>query len=217
VAGQQGKMVSAALRHPIRVRVLEVLSVRDEISATGFIHSGLGKDIAELRGMEQQQQVTEVSYHLKALEKANALTQTREVKRRGGKEKFYSANAVAYFSDEEWAATSPERRSEISRVVAQGLVARIEGAMLAKTFDSRVNRWLFWDPKDLDEQGWSEMTTAFAAFHSESVHIEREAGKRLKDQGEDAEPIHTTVGLILFESPDLPFFPTLEQADAPDA
>jgi DNA-binding transcriptional ArsR family regulator len=214
VAGQQAKMVSAAIRHPIRVRLLEILSVRAEVSATVFINQGLGKGIAELKDMAQQQQVTEVSYHLKKLEEAGAVTETRSVPRRGGTERFFRANAVAYFSDKEWAETELSRRQEISRVVAQGLVVQIEGAFMAGTFDSRTNRWLLWEPKNLDEQGWGEMATAFAAFHAEAKHIECGAERRLAKAGKDAKPIHSTFGLLMFESPELPDAPD-EEVDAP--
>jgi hypothetical protein len=214
VAGQQGKMVSAVLRHPIRVRVLEMLSIRDEISATTFVNRGMGRDIQELRGRTPQQQVSDVSYHLRELEKANAVCLTREVKRRGTKEKFFRARAVAYFSDAEWAGLDRAARREISRVVAQGLLVQIEGAMLADTFDTRTSRWLLWEPKRLDERGWSEMTTAIAAFHAEAKLIERDSEQRLREDGEDAAPIHSTFGVVLFESPEPPVLP--DEADAPD-
>lgn len=221
-------MVSAAIRHPIRVRALEILSLRDEISATTFVHLGLGKDILELKGMGQAQQVSKVSYHLKELETAKAVTKTREVKRRGVKEKFYRANTTAYFSDEEWSELPLEQRREISRVVAQGLVVQIEGAMIADTFDSRLDRWLLWDPKELDDLGWSEMAKAIAAFHAEAARIGGQAKRRLdaarreKTRRRQAEPekllsINATFGLLFFESPKFPELPRPEgDEDAPD-
>ena len=217
-------MVSAAIRHPIRVRALEWMNNRGrgngrELSATVFIDQGLGRDIAELKGdMLKRDQVSQVSYHLRELEEAGAVYETRSVPRRGGVERFYRANAVAYFSDEVWAAMPLEERRPISRVVAQGLVVQIEGAIYANRFDSRTNRWLLWEPKDLDEQGWGEMADAIAAFHVETKHIEEEAEKRLKEErlkadGEEVEPIPTTFALLMFESPELPDLPD-EDGDA---
>jgi DNA-binding transcriptional ArsR family regulator len=203
-------MVAAAIRHPIRVRALEWMNSRGrgdgrELSAKLFINQGLGKGIAELKPeVEYRDQVSLVSYHLKELEKAGAVYQTRSVPRRGMVERFYRAHAVAYFSDEAWAKTELEQRQGISRVVAQGLVVQIEGAIYAGTFDSRTNRWLLWEPKDLDEQAWSEMATALAAFHAEAKHIERGAALRLEEQGDKAKPIPTTFALLMFESPPLP-------------
>src|ERR1700712_4007505 len=100
-------MVSAAIRHPIRVRALEWMNNRGrgkgrELSATVFINQRLGREIAELKSvMEHRDQVSLVSYHLKELEKAGAVRETRSVPKRGGVERFYRANTVAYFSDEE--------------------------------------------------------------------------------------------------------------------
>jgi hypothetical protein len=220
---QQAEMVAAAIRHPIRVRALEWMNNRGrgngrELSATVFVNQGLGKAIPQLMKpeMEYRDQVSLVFHHLKELEKAGAVYETRSVPKRGGVERFYRAYAVAYFSDEEWADTDLEQRQGISRVVAQGLVVQIEGAIYYGTFDSRTDRWLLWEPKDLDGQGWSEMSTAFAAFHAEAMHIEREAAKRIATGGEDAEPIPTTIAMLMFESPPLPDDPADDAEGAPD-
>ena len=216
---QQMEMVAAAIRHPIRVRALEWMNNRvrgdgRELSATVFVHQGLGREIAELKDLLPGDQVSLVSYHLKELEKAGATYETRWVQRRGGKERFYRANTVAYFSDEAWAAIPLERRRGISRVMAQGLVVQIEGAIYNGIFDSRTDRWFLWEPKELDDQAFSEMATALGAFHAEAKQIEREAEKRLKVQGKDAEPIPTTFALLMFQSPELPDLPD-EDGDAP--
>jgi DNA-binding transcriptional ArsR family regulator len=211
LAGErQARMVSAALRHPIRVRALEAMNHRGvgdlgrEISATTFIHQGLGREISELKGKSQAKQVTDVSYHLKKLEEAGAIFETRAVPRRGGTERFYRANAVAYFSDQEWAATPLGRRREISRVIAQGLVVQIEGAIIADTFDSRDDRWILYEPMRLDTQGWEELRDSNAAHYVEVQRIKSESERRIEDEGTDADAIQTTFCLASFESPDPP-------------
>ena len=201
-------MASAALRHPIRVRVLEAMHLHREISATSFVLEGMGKDLDVLRGRTPHQQISDVSYHLRELETFNCVTLTRKEKNRGGVEKFYRANAVAYFSDEEWAVLPLLQRQELSRVVAQGFIVQIEGAILAETFDSRTDRWLAWEPMKLDDSGWHELSSAILAFHNEVAEIREEAQRRLSDD-EEAEPIWTTFGVAAFESPVLP-----ESADA---
>src|SRR6185369_3066393 len=94
------------------------------------------------------------------------------------------------------------------------LVVQIEGAIMAGTFDSRTTRWLLWEPKDLDDQGWAEMGTAIAAFHEEAKHIESDAESRLAKAGKDVKRIHTTFGVLMFESPEHPDSPE-EEVDAP--
>lgn len=200
---EQSRMVSAALRHPIRVRALEAMQLRQEISATSFVSGGMGKDLEALRGRTPHQQISDVSYHLRALEKVNCVSLTREEKKRGGVEKFYRANAVAYFSDEEWATLPLPQRQEISRVVAQGFIVQVEGAILAGTFDSRTDRWLYWEPLALDDAGRQELSSAILSFHLEVAEIREEAARRLAEE-EAAEPIWTTFGVAAFESPTLP-------------
>lgn len=195
-------MASAALRHPIRVRVLEVLNLRREVSATAFVNERLGNDLEALKGRTQHQRVNDVGYHLRELEKAGCCYISNEVPRRGAVEKFYRASAVAYFSDEEWAELDRRQRREISRVVAQSLIVQIEGAIMADTFDSRTDRWLVWEPLRLDEEGWRALGTAVAAFHAEVKGIRRDAEDRIDLEGDGASPIMTTFGVTAFESPD---------------
>jgi hypothetical protein len=198
---QQPKMASAALRHPIRVRALEVMNVRREVSATMFVNEGFSDDLETLKGRSPRQRIADVAYHLRALEKAGCCYLSREVKRRGGIEKLYRANAVAYFSDEEWAELKRYERREITRVVAQSLIVQMEGAMLADTFDSRVDRWLVWEPLQLDDVGWRQLNGAIAALHAGVGEIKREAKERIAE-GVAAETINTTFGVVSFESPE---------------
>lgn len=214
---QQASMASAALRHPIRVRLLEALHLRREISATMFVNEAMGKDLKLLKGSDHQQQVSDVSYHLVALEKMNCVCRTRKVKRRGGNEVFYRSKAVAYFSDEEWAKLPFDERKEISRVVAQSFIVQIEGALMAETFDSRLDRWLLWERMELDEQGWRELSDSTRAFYDDVEEIRNAAKGRLEDADESAAPIRTTFGVASFESPPVPEPAVLDPDDnAPD-
>jgi len=199
---QQPKMASAALRHPIRVRALEVMNVRREISATVFVNEGLGDDLEALKGRSYHQRISDVAYHLRELEKAGCCYLSREVQRRGGKEKRYRANAVAYFSDDEWSELERHERREITRVVSQSLIVQMEGAMLADTFDSRVDRWLVWEPLELDEEGWRQLNGGIAALHAKIGQIRREAKERIDAAGIAAETVNTTFGVVSFESPE---------------
>jgi hypothetical protein len=197
------KMASAALRHPIRVRLLEVMALFGEISATMFIHEGWGRDIEALDGHSHQRQVSDVARHLRELEKADCVYETRKEPRRGRWEVFYRSNSVAYFSDDEWAAVPYAERKAISRVMSQGFIAQMEGAQLADTFDSRRDRWLLWEPYELDEQGWTELSAATADYYSKVRQIGEASKDRLAAAGDDARPIPTTVGVASFESPEL--------------
>jgi DNA-binding transcriptional ArsR family regulator len=210
-------MASADLRHPIRVRALEAMNLGWELSATVFIQEGMHRGMEELGEKTYDQQIGEVSYHLRALRKAGSVYVSREAPRRGAKEVFYRANAVAYFSDEDWADLNIQERRPITRVVAQGLIAQIEGAIMAGTFDSRPDRWLLYEPLELDEQGWCDLRDAIARMYGEVRVIQGESSRRLGTSGGDCPPIRTTFGVTSFESPGLPRFGNPPpHADAPD-
>jgi hypothetical protein len=191
---------SEAMRHPIRVRILEALNTRDTLSPVEFTRKGLARDVPGLKGKSIQAQMSHISYHFRALAKAGCIevVATRPV--RGSEEHFYRACARAHFGTEEWAELSDAERRGISKTMLQGFIAQGEGALLSETFDSRMDRWLAWIPFEVDERGWDELTTAIGACWAEIEQIRHEAGERLADaSGSDAIPV--TFGIFGFESP----------------
>lgn len=177
------------LAHPLRVRILEVLNQRD-MSPVEFCREGFAPEAME---------VSHVAYHFRELAEFGALEVTEENKRRGSIEHVYRGLARAYFSDLEWAKLDEDERSKISKTMIQGLLARVEGAMMQGTFDERTNRHLTWTAMKLDEQGWSEMTTTLAAAFSEIEQIRTDAEARLDGVGDEG--IASTCALLGFSSP----------------
>jgi hypothetical protein len=189
--------LSHPISHPVRVRILEVVNER-ALSPSQFVEEGLvPTDIAN--GRSFQNQLSLVAYHFRGLLKAGCVevVGTRPV--RGAVEHTYGGRAVAYFTDAQWAAIPADQRAAISRTVYQGLVARVESAMHAGTFDSQEDRTLAWTPLRFDEQGWSELHTALAACFAEVEQIKVDARIRLAESGEDGMP--ATFAILGFESP----------------
>ena len=89
----------------------------------------------------------------------------------------------------------------------QGLLARVEAAVMTDTFDAREDRHLSWIAMKLDEQGWREMATTLAAAFGEVEQIRSDAERRLGKSGEKAIP--STCAILGFESP-----PTPSRSDA---
>lgn len=188
------------LKHPIRVRILEVLCER-EISPIQFLHQGLLPPGVEFEN--NQNAVSAISYHFKVLMKAGCITLAGTKPRRGATEHIYRSSVPAFHSDEEWAAMTFKEREGISRATLQNLIARAEGAILAGTFDKRTDRHLSWLPMDLDEEGWAELRDlqAEALERAEQIKIatrERVRGRR--ELGEDAATFPATFGALAFES-----------------
>lgn len=107
--------------------------------------------------------------------------------------------ARVFFSTREWAEIDQEERERLSKSVFQGLLARVEGAMTARTFDSFEDRHLTWIAMQLDKQGWREMATALAAVYGELEQIRADAEQRLAQSG--TEGIPSTCAVLGFESP----------------
>jgi DNA-binding transcriptional ArsR family regulator len=188
-ADRDRSTAASVLAHPLRVRILEVLNERD-MSPVEFCREGLAPSTMD---------VSHVAYHFRELAQYGSLTVVEENHRRGSVEHVYRGLGRAYFSDLQWDELDQEERVKLSKTMVQGLVARIEGALMAETFDARVNRHLTWIAMRLDEQGWSEMTTALTAAFGEIEQIRADAEGRLDRDGEDGIP--STCGLLGFPSP----------------
>lgn len=193
---------SDVLRHPLRIRILEVLNEHD-MSPIQFMNHGLGEDAEVSQGA-----LSTISYHFRELEKFGCLELVDTIPRRGAFEHVYRGSARAYFTDQEWEELTQKERCLISRTMYSGLAARVERAMVEHTFDSRLDRHLSWLAMELDDQGWSELMTRMASWYGEVVQIRHDAGARIaegvtKKDSEDG-TIPVTFGMVGFESPPLP-------------
>lgn len=143
--------------------------------------------------------VSHVAYHFRELAEYGCLQVIEENKRRGSIEHVYRGFARAYFSDVQWNELDEPERARISKTMIQGLLARVEGALMDGSFDSRTDRHLSWFAMKLDEQGWSEMATTLAAAFGEIGQIRDDAERRLAESGEEGIP--STCALLGFPSP----------------
>lgn len=180
---------ATVLAHPLRVRILEVLNQRD-MSPVEFCREGFAPESME---------VSHVAYHFRELAEYGSLAVVERNTRRGSVEHVYRGLGRAFFNDLQWNELDQEERVRVSKTMVQGLMARIEGALMTDTFDARGDRHLTWIAMRLDEQGWREMTTALAATFGEVEQIRTDAEARLDTRGEEG--IASTCGLLGFTSP----------------
>ena len=193
---QRKPLASEALRHPLRVRILEVVNERD-ISPVQFMNQGLAPDIGV-----SGRALSSIAYHFRALAKCGCIEMVETFARRGATEHVYRGAVRAYFSDEEWKALSQRERCLVSRTVYQGLAARAESAFIAHTFDSRTDRHLTWIAMEVDERGWTELMATLANTYGEITQIRHDAQDRLAASSDNVVPV--TVGMLGFESPPPP-------------
>lgn len=195
---KRAETICAVLKHPLRVRILEVLNEGPR-SPSQFVEEGL---IPKQHFTSYQQALSLASYHFRELEKEGCLEVIESIPRRGAVEHVYRGLARVFFDDAEFEATSQEDRRELSRISLQGLIARADRAIWEDTFDARADRHLTWMSMQLDERGWKEMIATLAGVFGELTQIRHDARDRLAASGEEVVP--ATVGMLGFESPPPP-------------
>jgi DNA-binding transcriptional ArsR family regulator len=193
-----------ALKHPIRVRVLEALCEED-MSPIQFLRRGLLPPGFDFEG-DEKNALSHVAYHFKELLKADCIVLAETIPRRGTNEHIYRSKMLALHTDEDFEILDLERRRQISRSTLQMLVARAEGAIYQGTFDKRADRHLSWVPLALDEEGWQELRDLQAETLERAQGIKAAAIARKHERSaNDATPTFTaTFGALAFESPALP-------------
>jgi hypothetical protein len=197
-AKQRRETISTALKHPLRVRILEVLNEGPR-SPSQFVEEGL---IPKEHYTTYQQALSLASYHFRELQKEGCLEVIESIPRRGAVEHVYEGKARVYFDDAEFEGLPRDSRRKLSRVSLQGMVARADRAIAEDTFDARPDRHLTWMPMQLDERGWSEVIAKLAATFEELSQIRSDARDRLAGSGEEV--LTATVAMLGFESPPPP-------------
>jgi hypothetical protein len=197
VSAEVGKGTAlSVLSHPIAVQIL-VACNEEEISPSRFVEERFRPKPQTEK--EFKNALSRCSYHFRALENAGCVEIVDMIPRRGTFERIYKGKDRASFKEEEWAKVPEEERHRISTIAWRGLMARVENAMLADTFDDRDSRCLAWTACKLDERGWRDMVAAIEAHWVELETIREDAEARLAETGE--EPINTTFSSMGFESP----------------
>jgi hypothetical protein len=201
---KRSETVCGVLKHPLRVRILEILNEGPR-SPSQFVEEGLvPDDLFE----SYHQALSLAAYHFRALEKEGCLEVVDTIPRRGAVEHVYAGKVRVYLTDAEFEEMPLHTRQQLSRISMQGLIARTDGAMRAGTFDVRTDRHLTWMPMQLDQRGWKEFTAALAACFGEVEQIKHDAKDRLAGSGEEAIP--ATYAMLGFESPPPPPLPVAE-------
>jgi hypothetical protein len=193
---KENATVAEAVRHPLRVRILEVLNEQD-MSPTEFVKRGHA-DFC----FAHRPDVSHVAYHFRELAGFGCLEAVGRQFSRGSVATIYRGVARNEFIGEVWTRLSAEEKRAMSRAVARGLIARIDGAFSAQTFNSRDDRHLWWFAMELDERGWAEAGAVLAETFASIGRIRTEAKARLEDSAEAG--VTATAGVLFFESPPVP-------------
>jgi DNA-binding transcriptional ArsR family regulator len=132
------------LAHPLRWRMLEVLTERGESSPV---------ELARLL----DQPLATVSHHMRVLRDARCVELTRTKQRRGAIEHYYEAVVPAFFDDEMWKRVPNVLRRSLAGQTFRRLFDEAAAAGAHGAFDapgSHLDRMLV----ELDDDGWSELS-----------------------------------------------------------
>jgi hypothetical protein len=195
---KRSETICNALKHPVRVRILEVLNEGPR-SPSQFVEEGL---IPKAHYLSYQKALSLAAYHFRELEKEGCLEVIESIPRRGAVEHVYRGLARVFIDDAEFEAMDPPDRRQLSRISLQGMIARADRAIAEDTFDARTDRHLTWTPMQLDERGWDEVIATLAATFAEMSRIRGDAGDRIAASG--GKVIPATVAMLGFESPPPP-------------
>lgn len=195
---KRNRTIFSAVKHPLRVRILEVLNEGPR-SPSQFVEEGL---VPKESFNTYQQALSLASYHFRELEKEGCLEVTESIPRRGAVEHVYRGLATVFVDDAEFEQMDQSTRRRLSRISLQGMIARADRAITEDTFDARADRHLTWMPMQLDERGWKELIASLAATFAEMTRIRGDAIDRIAASGDEVIP--ATVAMLGFESPPPP-------------
>jgi DNA-binding transcriptional ArsR family regulator len=172
-----------ALGHPLRVRILEIVQVRNASPSelTEMLSAPLGN----------------VAYHVRVLEKCGCIEQVATARRRGAVEHYFRARPRSYIGHQDWRRVPASLRDAVSGATLGTFFDRAADALESGTIDARDETTLNWMPMAVDAAGWAEVATVFEAATKRLEAIHALCRKRMDQSGEEAIPL--IVGTAAFE------------------
>jgi DNA-binding transcriptional ArsR family regulator len=160
-----------ALAHPLRVRILALLSERDAspVQLSERLDATLGT----------------VAYHVRTLERLGAIEMVATHQRRGATEHVYAAREHPRFSDSAWSASSPMTKQVMVNAILSEIGRQATEAAAAGGFD-RPDAHFTRTALRLDEKGWKAVAEATKSWLRQLQKIEDQAETRVKRTGEQA-------------------------------
>ncbi len=175
-----------AMSHPLRANILRLLVERGVMSPTGIARE-LGEDLGN------------VAYHVRQLEKLDCaeLVETRPV--RGAVEHFYRAIERHLLDEEEWEQLDPIIGEDLVCGFMQKILDDFVASRKSKIVGSDSSFHITRTPMFLDKQGLSEGLKLFERWRLEMVEVERRSAERRAETNEPGLPVSSS--LLLFKMP----------------
>lgn len=176
-----------AMSHPVRAKVLRILSERTSSPAE------MARELGE--------ELSNVSYHTKQLVDLECaeLVSTRPV--RGALEHFYRATERHLIDTEEWEELDPVMVESLICDTEQKILDDFVAAMRAQTIGEDKNFHLTRTVLVLDEEGLEEALEAHERLRLELMEIEARSAARLVESGEVGVNVSSSQACFKMPSP----------------
>jgi DNA-binding transcriptional ArsR family regulator len=184
VADPVDRRIVKALSHPLRTRILQLLS--EGVASPNEMAKALGEPLGN------------VSYHVRILLDHECIELVETKPRRGALEHFYRPLVRPMLGEAEWQALSPELREQITGRTIGDLFGDARAALEAGGFEgehAHVVRMLL----DLDEEGWAAMTALTERTLDEVMRVQEESVNRRAGREGTAADRPGTIGLLVFQ------------------
>ena len=175
-----------ALAHPLRIRILEVLTER--VASPNRIAEELKTGLSH------------VAYHTRTLDRCGCIELVETAQRRGATEHYYKAKPHAFIGDRAWRKVPRPVRGAITAAALQTFMDKAVTALEAGTIDDREDTTFSWMPVHLDQKGWSEVTSILAEATERVLAAQAAADRRAEESGRDERRISAVVALANFET-----------------
>ncbi len=174
-----------ALAHPLRVRILEVLS--DHVASPNLLAGRL------------ETRLGDVAYHTRALDRYGCLELVDTVQRRGATEHFYKATPEAFVGGPHWRKVPRALRGGVSAATLQTFLDKAIAALEAGTLDGHDDTIFRWMPLFVDQKGWEEVVEIMEEATNQVLAAHLRSQDRLNETGGRG-AISTVVGQAAFET-----------------
>lgn len=179
--------LAKALSHPVRAKALTILNER--VASPSDIAAQLGIPVAN------------VSYHVNTLLRLGCIEEVEIRHVRGAIEHLYRAVRRPWLSLEQLERMPTNTRQQWVTDIAAESFEDLRRALIADTFDNRVDVHASWTRLRLDEQGWKEVYRVLDEALKRCVEIHEEAAERLDSGEAESEEVRAMLSMFFYESP----------------
>ncbi|MGN6816289.1 MAG: hypothetical protein ACTHK3_09425 [Solirubrobacterales bacterium] len=173
------------MAHPLRIQILEILT--EQVASPNLLAAAL------------DEQLSDVAYHTRALDRCGCLDLIDTRQRRGATEHFYKATPGAFVGAPSWRNVPKSVRGGVSAATLQTFLDKAVAALEAGTLEGRDDTVFRWMPLLLDEEGWNEVVAILEEATNLILSAHLRSQDRLAENG-GRNAISTVAGMAAFET-----------------